>query len=144
MVFRIFTFIFYIEPMVRNDIWIRATSVTVMVIFRRCHAKSYLITVMFKVRSQQLQATLTAVLWKTPGSWRFYKHESTYVQIFLGQLSRNEYWRRCLQNYHLHKNPSVHFKEHFNNTEDDISLIFIRFFFCPRNLIFEFNLVLTE
>ena len=39
----------------------------------------------------------------------------------------------------VYKNLSLHFKEHFTNIEDDISLIFLRFFFCPTNLIFKFN-----
>ena len=37
----------------------RPTSVTSMVFFRKSHSESYLITAMFKVRSQQLQARLT-------------------------------------------------------------------------------------
>ena len=37
----------------------RTTSVTVTVIFRKYHYEGYLITAMFKVRSQQLRATLT-------------------------------------------------------------------------------------
>ena len=36
----------------------RMTSVTVMVIFQKCHSESYLITAMFKLRSQKLRATL--------------------------------------------------------------------------------------
>ena len=92
MVFRIFIFffcfcfcfvLFCLEPTVRKDIWIRTTSVTVTVIFPKYHADcsygTYLITAMFKVRSQQLQATLTAAFWKTSDSWRFYRHGSTYV-----------------------------------------------------------------
>ena len=42
----------------------------------------------------------------------------------------------------LPKNTSLRFEEHFSNIE--ISLIFIRFFFCPTNLIFKFNLGLIE
>ena len=44
----------------------------------------------------------------------------------------------------LYKNPSLRFEEHFTNIEDDISLIFIRFFFCSTILNFKFNLVLIE
>ena len=38
----------------------------------------------------------------------------------------------------LPKNTSLRFEEHFSN------IIFIRFFFCPTNLIFKFNLELIE
>ena len=71
---------------VRKDIWIRTTSVTGMVVFRKDYSKSYLIRAMFKVRSEQLQAMLTAAIWKMPDSFRYYRHESTYLLIFLGQL----------------------------------------------------------
>ena len=47
---------------VRKDIWIRTTSVTGMVVFRKDYSKSYLIRAMFKVRSEQLQAMLTAAI----------------------------------------------------------------------------------
>ena len=46
-----------------------------------------------------------------------------------------EHRRKCLQNYQLHKNPSLHFKEHCIKI-DDISLIFV------TNLLFKFNSVL--
>ena len=49
-----------------------------------------------------------------------------------------------LGNYPEMNKLGLHFKEHFTNMEDDISLNFIRFFFCPRNTIFKFGLVLIE
>ena len=60
MVLRVFIFFFFcLEPALRKDTWIRMTCVTVMVIFRKCHSKSYLITAMFRVPSQQIRGTLT-------------------------------------------------------------------------------------
>ena len=145
MVFRVFIFIFFcLEPTLRKDILMRMTSVTVIVVFWKYYAESYLITAVFKVRSQQSLATLTAVFWKMPDSWRFYRHGSTCLLIFVGQFSWSGYQRKCVQNYHLRKKPGLYFKEHFTSMEDDISLILIRFFFCPRNLIFEFSLVLIK
>ena len=44
----------------------------------------------------------------------------------------------------LHKNQSLHFKEHFTDIKHDISHIFMHFFFCPTNLSFTFNWVLIQ
>ena len=133
--YSVFSFLFFcLEPTVSKDIWMRRISVTVMVIFQRCYAKI----------TWYLRATLTAALWKTPDIWRFYRYGSTYMPIFLGQLLWNEFCWRCQQNYHLHKKPGLHLREHLNNMEDDILLIFICFFFCRRNLFFRFDLVLIE
>ena len=51
--------LFSLEPTVSMDTCMRTTSITVMVNFRKCYSEGYLITAMFKVRSQQLQGTLT-------------------------------------------------------------------------------------
>ena len=50
MVFCVFIFIYFfcLEPTLRKDTWKRATSATVMVIFRKCYSESYLITAMLK------------------------------------------------------------------------------------------------
>ena len=72
-----------------------------MVIFPRYYAESYLITAIFKVRSQQLQATLTAEFWKAPDSWRFYRHGSSYVLIFFVPIILTQMLRKVPANYHL-------------------------------------------
>ena len=61
MVFRVFSVIvFYLEPTVRKDAWMRTTSVTVMIIFsKKWNSQIYLITAIFKVPSEQLRGTLT-------------------------------------------------------------------------------------
>ena len=61
MVFRVFSvIIFYLEPTVRKDAWMRTTSVTVMIIFfKKWNSQIYLITAILKVPSQQLRGTLT-------------------------------------------------------------------------------------
>ena len=46
-------YFFCLRPMVRKDSCMRATSVTVMVIFQNWHFESYLIATMFKVPFQQ-------------------------------------------------------------------------------------------
>ena len=43
---------FCLELTIRKDIWTKATSVTVMVIFWKCQSDSCLITPIFKLRSQ--------------------------------------------------------------------------------------------
>ena len=59
--YSVFSFLLlYLESTVRKEIWIRTNSVAVMETFRKHDAKSYLITAMFKVLSEQLQAPLTA------------------------------------------------------------------------------------
>ena len=61
--YSVFSFLFfYLEPTVRKDIWVRTTSVTVKVIFQKCYSESYLVTAMFKVRFQQLRATLKTAI----------------------------------------------------------------------------------
>ena len=122
-------YFFCLESTVRKGVQMETTSFTVINIFWKYYAESYLITGKFKVHSQQSLATLTIPFWNTPDSWRFCKHGSTCVHIS---------WAITVKRMKL----GLHFKEHFTNMEDDISLIFIRFFFCPRNIIFQFSLVL--
>ena len=59
---------------------------------------------------------------------RFYGYGSTYVLIFLGQLSWSQYLRRCLQRYQLHKTQGLEFEEHFTIVENDIALFLYAFF----------------
>ena len=76
---RVYCYYFYIERAVRKGTWMRTASVTVMVIFRKWHSESYLITAMLKVPSQQIRGTLTTAFWKIPYSSLFYGHGSTCV-----------------------------------------------------------------
>ena len=80
--YSVFSFSFFcLAPPMRKSISMRTTSVTAMVIFQKCHGESYLITSLFKVRSQQLRAILRAAFWKMTNSLRFYSHGSTYMLI---------------------------------------------------------------
>ena len=83
-------FFFCFELTVRNTIWMRMTSVTVMVIFQKCHSGSYLITATFKVPSQQLWGTLTTAFWKTPCNWKW-----TWMNI--GANSFNKTWENIMK-----------------------------------------------
>ena len=60
LVFRVFIFIFLFRTNGKKEYLGENEFVTVMVIFRKCHSESYLITSVFKICSQQLRATLTA------------------------------------------------------------------------------------
>ena len=143
--YSVFSFLFpCLETMARKQIWMRKTSVTVMVVVWKYHSENCLTAALFKVCYRLLGATFTAVFWKTRDSWRFTDMNQHTCNFFLVQLSRKEYRRRCLQKHRLHKTLNLHFKELFTNMEDHSSIIFIRFFFCSENLSFKFNLLLIK
>ena len=68
MVFRVFIFIyllfFCLEPMARKDTWMRTTSVTVIVIYRKWHFESRLNAAIFEVPSQQFTRHLDNIISK--------------------------------------------------------------------------------
>ena len=76
---RVYCYYFYLERAVRKGTWMRTASVTVMVIFRKWHSESYLITAMLKVPSQQIRGTLLTAFWKIPYSSLFCGDGSTCV-----------------------------------------------------------------
>ena len=55
-------------------------------------------------------------------------------------------WKKVPAKLALAQKLDLHLKEHFINMEGEILLIFVRFYFCPRNkiLVFKFNLALVE
>ena len=59
MIFHSFIFIFCLEPTVKESNWMGTTFATVMIIFSKVPFWKYLITVIFKVLSQQIRGTLT-------------------------------------------------------------------------------------
>ena len=121
--YSVFSFLlFCLAPLVRKDFSMRTTSVTVMVIFRKCHSESYLtilkVTTMSKARYQLLRATLKAAFWKTSDSLTFYGHGSTYVLILSyaiimkristkvpGQLRKSQLARR--RTFHQYRSSST-------------------------------------
>ena len=139
----VFSLLFFsLKSTVRKNIWVRTTSVIVMVTFLKCHSESYLIIARLKVPFQQLWSTLTTAFWNTPYNWGFFGHGSTYLLIlssWLDKISCNENRRSCLESYKLHKNSSLYFEQYCTKT-DHIWLIFKCFFFSQMNLVFKFNL----
>ena len=89
----------------------RTTSVTVMVVFRKCHSENYFITATFKVLSQQVRGTLTTA------------YSKTYFNSFIKRKLK-----KLPESYKLHKNKSLPFEKRCSKT-DHILLIFIGFFF---------------
>ena len=55
-------------------------------------------------------------------------------------------WKKVPAKLVLAQKLDLHLKELFIDMEGDILLIFVRFYFCPRNkiLVFKFNLALVE
>ena len=117
MVFRIFLFIlFCLTTPVRKYISMRTTSVTVVMIFRKCHSESYWSQLCWKfVLSNYKPHWQQPAFRKTPNSWRFYGYRSFLSgEIIMKQISTKVPRK-------LHKNLSLHFEEHFTNIEHDIS-----------------------
>ena len=78
---RLFIFIYCLEPTVKKNTWMKTIFVTAMVIFfklsfwkllNHSYGPSPFSTVMRHIDDN---------FWKTPCSWRFYEHVSTYVLI---------------------------------------------------------------
>ena len=133
---------FFLEWTVRKDIWMRTTSVTVIVIFWKRHSERYLIIAMFKVCSQQLRVISTTEFRKAPYSWRFVRHGLTYVLI-LSWANMNQNSKKLPGKLSVAQKFQPDFDEYCTKIED-ISLTFIHLFFSPRNLVFKFDLVLIE
>ena len=64
----------------KKNTWMRTIFVMVMVIISKVQFWKLLDIGCFQ-SSQQLRFTLTNDIWKTPYSWRFYRHGPTYVSI---------------------------------------------------------------
>ena len=68
-------------------------------------------------------------VWKTPYSWRFYRHGSVYVQILSWLNIMKQKWAKVPGEYQLHKNPTQFFKEHWTKT---FHLLFYAFFLSNK------------
>ena len=122
---------FCLDPTLGKDIWMRASSATVMVkvLFWKLLDHNY------------GQSSFSRIAWHIENSIlkEILQLKSIYVLILLSRLeqtSRNENQLRCLEIYHLQKNMTPHFKEYCTKI-DDISLIVISFFFSQTNLVFK-------
>ena len=109
MVFRVFIFIFSFRT--NGKVLMRATFIAVLVVFSKLP--------FWKLLDHSFVQ-----------SWKLYVHGSRYVIILISRLE-STWWNE-------NKNSSLHFKEHCTKI-NDISLIFIRFFFSQTNLVMKFN-----
>ena len=134
VVFRVFTFIFLFRTNVKKNTWIRTTFVIVMVIFsnvpfRKLFDHCYDLTSFSIITSY-----INHGIWKTPYSWRFYRHRSTHVILLPwvniikrkstkvpGKLSFAQKYEPALRRT-LHK---------------DISLVIVCFFFLSNKPSFK-------
>ena len=128
------SFHFYLlcsEPVVRKSTWMRAISVTVMVIslkvpFWKILDRSYLTTVFERYLTvEDLQTWI-----------------STNVLILSWVLIMKQNRQSCMENYRFYNYPSLYFHEHCTKIEDEISLFIACFFFSQTDL--QVGLVLTE
>ena len=77
----VFSFLFfYLEPMVKKE---RLDQNDIRHYYQKCRSKSYLITAMLKVSSQQLQSTLTKTLERHSTVKNFTKWINIHANSFL-------------------------------------------------------------
>ena len=145
IVFRVFIFILLFRTYGKErNFRMTEASVTVIiallkVLFWKLHDQCYVQSSFSTIVSQSANSI-------DKGMQRFYRYESTYVLILSlrrewVKTSRNEKLWRCLDIAIWTKNPCLYLKEHCTNI-DNISPIFIRFFFAQANFLFKFNLLL--
>ena len=70
-----------------------------------------------------------------PYSWITYGHGSIYVLNLPSRLqekSWSKYQWKCLEKDKLHKNPSVHFKEHYTSIDHVSLILYVSFSLEPR------------
>ena len=58
------------------------------------------------------------------------------IKTWVNIMKQNQ--QKWSEKYQLHKNLSLHFKENYTEI-DDLSLVFVRFFFSQTNIVFEFD-----
>ena len=138
MGFHVFVFLFRTTPKKYN--WMRAISVTVVVIilkfqFWMLHDISY-------VQSSFSRDILTMAFWKTPYSWRFYASGSTYVLILSWVLNiMKPKWVKMRIMLSVGQKSESGLRKWLHQ---DVLLIIAFFLLSLISLDFKFNLVLIE
>ena len=109
MVFRIFVFIFCLETMVREQMHEND--------FHHYYGNFFESIILKRPHHSHVQSSFAAIIWKfdniwkTSYRWKFYGPGSSSVPILYWLKSLNENQQKCLENYNLHKNPSLLLKE---------------------------------
>ena len=131
MIFRVFIVIFRLATNARKHTWMRMISITVMVIFSelpfwKLFYHSYFQNSILK-DTIQLKILWT---WIKIGANSFIK---TWVNIIKRKSTK------VLENYQLHKNPSLHLKENCTAQKFMAFHLFVHAIFFLKKLLFKFN-----
>ena len=108
---------------------VRTTSMTVMIIFRKCHSESYLVTACVKFVLNN---------YEPHRQQHFERHFWKILRIWINKRANS------LQGNYHETNIDESARKVAQKSKSDISHVFIQFFFCPTNLSFKLNLVLIE
>ena len=112
---RVCCYYFCLEPTVRKDAWMRTTSVTVMAFFSKVPFWKLLdysyVQSSFAINTRHIKdSILKDTLIKVFRTW-INLRATSFINTSVN-MKKNR--RRCLEKDQLHKNPSVHFEEHWN------------------------------
>ena len=143
MVFYIFIFIFFRinGKKEKKNTWMRTISVTVMVIISKVPFRKLLNISLVRSSFSAFTRHIDNGIWKTPYSWIFYGHGSTYAQTLSWVNIMKQKWAKVPGNYQLFNNLRQFFEEHYTST---FQLLLHSSFFSQTNLAFKFNLMLIE
>ena len=143
MVFYIFIFIFFRinGKKEKKNTWMRTISVTVMVIISKVPFRKLLNISLVRSSFSAFTRHIDNGIWKTPYSWIFYGHGSTYMQTLSWVNIMKQKRAKVPGNYQLFNDLRRFFEEHCINT---FQLLLYSSFFSQTNLAFKFNLVLIE
>ena len=138
----LYIFIFWFRTTARKDTWMRAISVTVMVIIFMLQFWKFLDISYVQRSFPTIMRHNDNGIWKTPYSGRFYRRGIAYVLILSWVLNiMKPKWMKVREKLSVgHKSEPVFRKALYQDT----SLIIAFFFLCWTNLVFVFNVVLIE
>ena len=131
MLFRVFVFIFCLEAMLRNDIWMRASSPSVMILFSKMSIWKLLyhsyVQNFFSIITWNMLTKILNDTRQFPG-WITIHANMLIISSRLEKTSWKTNQRSYLENYHFQKkNTILHFNKHCIEIKD-MSTIAIRFF----------------
>ena len=132
---------FFLEATIWKNTWLRINSVTVMVIISKVLFWKLLGFSYIQTSSSTITRHIDNGIWKILYSWRFYGHGSTFMLI-LSWVNIIK-WKRAKVTWKLSvaqkSEPAL-----WRTLHQYISLFIVLFFASQTNLVFKFNLVLTE
>ena len=134
-------FLFFLfRTTVKENTWMRAISVAVMVIILKIPFWKLLEIIYVQSSFSTITRHIDNSTRRTPYSWRFYRCESTYVLILSWVNIMKSKWVEVPKKLLAGQKSEPVLWRTFHQ---DISLIII-LFFSQTNLVFKFNLLLIE